>query len=70
MFHDGNIGKTYKARVVMVRALRGYVRPIHGRLHFPSFILVETLAPAKFPGMVTALLSCIMPRGSLFPHVN
>lgn len=70
MFHDGNTGKTYKARIVMVRAFRGYVKPIHGHLHFPSFILVETLVPAKFAGMVTSLFSCIMPRGSLFPHMN
>ena len=65
--HDGNTGKIQKARIIMARAIRGYLTLISGNLGFPSSIVVEFLVLAKFAGMVTALFSCIVLRGSLFP---
>lgn len=70
MLHDRNTGKIYKARIIMARALRGCMTLIYGNLGFPIFILVQILVPAKFSGMVTALFSCVVPTGSLFPQIN
>lgn len=67
MHHDGNTRKTEKARIILARAIRSYMTPIYGNLGFLSSILMEILVLAKFADMGTALLSCIVPRGSSFP---
>lgn len=46
---------------------QGLSDTIYVNLAFPRSALVEFLGLAKFAGMVTALFSCIVPRGSLFP---
>lgn len=62
MVHDWNIVKVQKARIIMARAVRGYLTPVSGNLIFPSSLMMEFLILAKFAVMVTALFPSIVTR--------